>query len=80
MRDSYFPADLILLKSSQPKGIAFIETKSLDGETNLKNKMAPKVIDEMYENVDDLLSDFRGKIVCECPNDQIYKFEGIIEL
>ena len=68
-RDSYFPADLILLKSSQPKGIAFVETKSLDGETNLKNKMAPKAIDELFENADDLIGNFKGQVVCECPND-----------
>lgn len=30
------PADLIILSSSDNKGRAFVETKSLDGETNLK--------------------------------------------
>jgi P-type E1-E2 ATPase len=59
-RDSYFPADLTLLKSSQPKGICFVETKSLDGETNLKNKMAPKAIEEMFESADDLIENFQG--------------------
>lgn len=33
-----FPADIVLLNSSAPKGICYIETKNLDGETNLKHK------------------------------------------
>jgi len=31
---------MILLKSSLAKGIAYVETKNLDGETNLKQKQA----------------------------------------
>jgi magnesium-transporting ATPase (P-type) len=39
LRDEFFPADLILLASSHfKKGHCFIETKNLDGETNLKTK------------------------------------------
>lgn len=36
--DEFFPADVILLNSSTSKGICYIETKNLDGETNLKHK------------------------------------------
>ena len=42
VKDQYFPADLILLNSDDPQGICFVETKNLDGETNMKSKIAHK--------------------------------------
>jgi len=38
--DGNFPADIVLLKTSQPLGVCNIETANLDGETNLKVKQA----------------------------------------
>ena len=37
-----FPCDMVILNSSLPKGICYVETKNLDGETNLKYKQANK--------------------------------------
>jgi phospholipid-transporting ATPase len=44
-KDADFPADLIILASSNPDGSAFINTSSLDGEKNLK----PKVLSLIQE-------------------------------
>ena len=74
-----FPADLILLKSSLPKGICYVETKNLDGETNMKQKQAYEEIDRhMRDKTDEealswLMS---AKIECETPNEFLYRFEG----
>lgn len=42
--DEFFPADLIVLKSSDAKGGLFVETKNLDGETNLKAKSVHRLM------------------------------------
>ena len=36
--DQYIPSDILLLGTSDAKGQCYVETKNLDGETNLKIK------------------------------------------
>jgi magnesium-transporting ATPase (P-type) len=69
---------MIILNSSNPKGSCYIETKNLDGETNLKMKSAKKELYEYFRSKEDL-NNFSGELICEEPNDQIYKFEGAIQ-
>lgn len=45
-KDEYFPADLLILESSDNRGQAFVETKNLDGETNLKAKRVNTFVKE----------------------------------
>lgn len=74
--DEAIPADLVLLGSSDPKGTLYIETKNLDGETNLKNKYVHKDINERFAGNMAAMERMTGSIFSEAPNNAIYKFEG----
>ena len=78
-QDEYFPCDIILLNSSAPKGICYIETKNLDGETNLKLKQAVSETIELAKDDKEVMERMTGSIVeCEKPNEFLHKFEGSI--
>ncbi|KAI8095529.1 hypothetical protein BDF21DRAFT_406112 [Thamnidium elegans] len=74
----FFPADLILLSSSEPEGLCYIETSNLDGEVNLKIKQAlPET--SSYLSPTDLIN-LSGTIACEQPNNRLYNYEGTFTL
>ena len=61
---------MVLLNSSIPKGICYIETKNLDGETNLKHKQAHKTILNACKDQQQLVKNLTGAtITCEQPNE-----------
>ena len=73
----FFPADLVLLTSSEAQGMCYIETSNLDGETNLKVKQCLDVTNVLGED-EKSLSQFNGHIICEAPNNNLSKFEGTL--
>ncbi|XP_069487840.1 phospholipid-transporting ATPase IA isoform X2 [Ambystoma mexicanum] len=74
----YIPADTILLSSSEPQAMCYIETSNLDGETNLKIRQGLPVTSEIRDM--DGLMRLSGKIECEGPNRHLYDFVGSIRL
>ncbi|XP_026326361.1 phospholipid-transporting ATPase IA isoform X2 [Hyposmocoma kahamanoa] len=75
--NNFFPADLIVLASSEPQGISFIETSNLDGETNLKIRMAHPETARLQDVT--LLINYRATLTCEPPNRQLYEFNGMLK-
>ena len=76
--DEYFPADCILLSTSEESNCCYIETKSIDGETNLKFKKSNKNILEINQNKEkeNLIFFDKSIIQCQPPNEYIYQFNG----
>lgn len=69
-----FPADIVLLSSSEPEGLCYIETANLDGETNLKIKQA--IPETTYLLNPNDLGRLQGKVRSEQPNNSLYTYEA----
>ncbi|KFO99330.1 putative phospholipid-transporting ATPase IA, partial [Calypte anna] len=74
----YIPADTVLLSSSEPQAMCYIETSNLDGETNLKIRQGLPLTSEI-KDIESLMR-LSGRIECESPNRHLYDFVGNIRL
>ncbi|KAG2230112.1 hypothetical protein INT48_002466, partial [Thamnidium elegans] len=70
-----FPADIILISSSEPEGLCYIETSNLDGEVNLKIKQALPQTFNILNPVD--MTHLQGTIRSEQPNNRLYNYDGV---
>ncbi|KAL2771656.1 phospholipid-transporting ATPase ID isoform b, partial [Daubentonia madagascariensis] len=74
--NQFVAADLLLLSSSEPHGLCYIETAELDGETNMKVRQAIPVTSELGDI--SKLAKFDGEVICEPPNNKLDKFSGTL--
>ncbi|MFS8034822.1 putative P-type phospholipid transporter [Helianthus anomalus] len=74
--DDTIPCDTVLLSTSDPTGVAYIQTINLDGESNLKTRYAKQeTLCKTPEK--DVINGF---IKCEKPNRNIYGFMATMEI
>ena len=78
-QDEFFPADMVVVKSTEDEGVCYVETKNLDGETNLKNKGVPKDLWHTFDDAREGIKHFDAQLNIDGPNNLIYKFDGRIE-
>ncbi|KAF3957322.1 hypothetical protein CMV_017661 [Castanea mollissima] len=70
------PCDMVLLSTSDPTGVAYVQTVNLDGESNLKTRFAKhETLFKMPEKEKVI-----GLIKCEKPNRNIYGFQANMEV
>ncbi|XP_042045795.1 phospholipid-transporting ATPase 1-like [Salvia splendens] len=74
--DETIPCDMVLLGTSDPSGIAYIQTMNLDGESNLKTRYARQETNKLFLGG----TMIPGTITCEQPNRNIYEFMANMEL
>ncbi|KAH9606304.1 hypothetical protein KSS87_020637 [Heliosperma pusillum] len=70
------PCDIVLLSTSDPTGVAYVQTINLDGESNLKTRYAKQ--ETLSKNPEN--EKVGGIIKCDKPNRNIYGFQGIMEV
>jgi phospholipid-translocating ATPase len=75
--DDELPADVIILSTSDPDGACYVETKNLDGETNLKVRQALRCGRTLKHARDCERAEF--KIESEPPQPNLYKYNGAIK-
>uniref|UniRef100_A0AAG5DWE8 Phospholipid-transporting ATPase n=1 Tax=Anopheles atroparvus TaxID=41427 RepID=A0AAG5DWE8_ANOAO len=70
------PADILLLKSSDPHGVCYIDTCDLDGETNLKRRQVVRGFVEKQHIF--APNKFTSRIEVDAPSTKIYRFHGAV--
>ncbi|XP_020520769.1 phospholipid-transporting ATPase 1 isoform X2 [Amborella trichopoda] len=70
------PCDMVLLSTSDPSGVSYVQTINLDGETNLKTRYAKQ---ETLSLAKDGVISTVAVIKCEQPNRNIYGFQANME-
>ena len=70
------PADVVVLSTSDPDGLCYLETKNLDGETNLKPRKAIRATSSITSEEDIEKSSF--VLEAEPPHQNLYLFNGVL--
>lgn len=76
--NDFIPADMLLIGSSEPEGLCYIETSNLDGETNLKIKQTSTHISSL--TAPSHVNALHGSLRSEHPNNSLYTYEGTLDL
>lgn len=70
------PCDIVVLSTSDPTGVAYVQTINLDGESNLKTRHAKQ--ETLSKNPEK--EKVGGLIKCDKPNRNVYGFQGTMEV
>ena len=73
-----FPADILICATSEEENVCFVETKNLDGETNLKSRTASPVLSHL--RTAGACADPRNqfKVDCDRPEVNLYKLNAAV--
>ncbi|EDR03224.1 uncharacterized protein LACBIDRAFT_155569, partial [Laccaria bicolor S238N-H82] len=80
MNNESFPADILICSTSEDENVAFIETKNLDGETNLKSRNAVPDLTHIRSAADCASAHNKFRIECDRPDVNMYKLNAAVKV
>jgi len=72
------PADILVVSTSEPDNLCYIETKNLDGETNLKVRQGIREFNGIKKTAD--LASIECYLDADAPNNNLYTFKGVLHM
>jgi phospholipid-translocating ATPase len=78
VRDESFPADILICSTSDDENVAFVETKNLDGETNLKSRNAVPSLTHLRTAADCANKQNAFRVECDRPTENMYKLQATL--
>lgn len=79
--DQPIPADILICSTSDPDNVAYVETKNLDGETNLKSRNAVVGLNHLKSAAD--CTSGKGaqfRVECDRPETNMYRINGMVQM
>jgi len=74
------PADILICSTSEDENVAYVETKNLDGETNLKSRHAVAALTHIRSAADCATSHNSFRIDCDRPDTNMYKLNAAVRV
>jgi len=76
--DEPIPADIIICATSEEENVAFVETKNLDGETNLKSRSACPALTHLRNAKECADPKNSFHVDCERPDNNMYRLTATV--
>lgn len=73
-----FPADILICATSENDNVAFVETKNLDGETNLKSRHAVQELTHLRSAADCANKRNAFHVDCDRPDGNMYRLNAAL--
>ncbi|PFH51681.1 hypothetical protein AMATHDRAFT_141942 [Amanita thiersii Skay4041] len=80
MNNEAIPADVLICSTSEDENVAFVETKNLDGETNLKSRNAVPTLTHLRSAADCANKHNSFRMDCDRPDTNMFKLNAAVKV